>query len=362
MKKVLVPFVAAVMLVAATPRLGAQSKSVIIQKVIVKVNGEVFTLTDLTQRQIQVLRDQNQRQISPQDLQSDATLRKALDDVTPAILVDALDELLLVQRGREIGAKFTDEQFKQAVENIKKENKLDDAGLLKALQQEGLTLQELRQQFERSFLLQSVQRQEIMPSMTLTDEEKRQYYAAHAQEFMTASTVTVRELFVDVPVSTQGGQQVLNVAADEAAKAKIDGTRARALKGEDFVKLVGELSDSGSKANGGLISGIVVNDLSPELAGVLTKLKPGDVSEPIRSAKGYAIFKLESRVEAVPEPFDKVKDRIAQKIYDSRMEGEQKKYLEKLRTQALIEWKDEGYHQMYDKARTTKAGSDFLRP
>src|SRR4030095_11092436 len=100
-------------------------------------------------------------------------------------------------------------------------------GLLKALQQEGLTLQELRQQFERSFLLQSVQRQEIMPSMTLTDEEKRQYYGAHAQEFMTASTVTVRELFVDVPVSTQGGQQVLNVAADEEAKEQLDGARGR---------------------------------------------------------------------------------------------------------------------------------------
>ena len=165
---------------------------------------------------------------------------------------------------------------------------------------------------------------------------------------------------MDVPVATQGGQQVVNVAADEAAKAKIDDARARALKGEDFVKLVGELSDSGSKSNGGLISGIVVNDLSPDLAGVLTKLKPGDVSEPIRSAKGYAIFKLESRVEAVPEPFDKVRDRIAQKIYDSRMEGEQKKYLEKLRTQALIEWKDEGYHQMYDKARATKAGAQTL--
>ena len=58
-------------------------------------------------------------------------------------------------------------------------------------------------------------------------------------------------------------------------------------------------------------------------------------------------------------------DRIAQKIYDSRMEGETEEYSQKLRTQALIEWKDEGYHQMYEKRERRKraptcAGSKFL--
>jgi parvulin-like peptidyl-prolyl isomerase len=100
----------------------------LIQKVIVKVNGEVFTLTDLTQRQIQTLREQNQnRQVNAADLQSDAGLRQVIGEITPNLLAEAVDELLLVQRGRELGIKFTDEQFKQAVENIKKENKFDDA-------------------------------------------------------------------------------------------------------------------------------------------------------------------------------------------------------------------------------------------
>ena len=325
-------------------------KTMVIQKVIVKVNGEIFTLTDLTQRQIQVLRDQNRQVRTAADLQSDAGLSKALSEITPTILAEAVDELLLVQRGRELGIRFGDDRFKEALENIKKENKLDDAGLAKALQQEGLTLQELRQNLERGWLTRGVQQQEIMPAMNITEEEKRQYYAAHPTEFMTASTVTVRELFMAVP-STPAG---VSVGIDEEVKNKILAARERARKGEDYAKLVGELSEAGSKANAGLISNIVVTDLSPALGELLAKLKPGEISEPLRTSTGYVMFKLESRSEAVPEPFAKVRDAITAKIYESRMEGETKKFLERLRTQALIEWKDDSYKQMYEKVRAAK--------
>jgi peptidyl-prolyl cis-trans isomerase SurA len=351
MKHVLAAVTCALVLSPAWPPLAAQTKPLVIQKVIVKVNGEIFTLTELTQRQIQALRDQ-QKQVTPETLQNDSALRKAVEDVTPMILTEAVDELLLVQRGRELGVKFTDEQFKQAIENIKKENKLDDVGLARALQQEGLTLQELRQNFERSYLMRAVQQQEIAPAMSITDEEKRQYYSAHTDEFRTQATVTIRELLVLVPVSPQG----INVAADEAAKAKIETARERANKGEDFAKIVAELSDSGSKANGGLISGVVVEELLPAVAAAVGKLKPGEISETLRNEKGYVIFKLEARTEAEPLPLEKVRDAITQRIYETRLDGETKKFLDKLRAQALIEWKDDGYKQMYEKARSAKAG------
>ena len=77
------------------------------------------------------------------------------------------------------------------------------------------------------------------------------------------------------------------------------------------------------------------------------------------------LFKLESRTEATPEPFDKVRDAITAKIYESRMDGENEKFLERLRTQALIEWKDDSYKQMYEKARaakTTGAGTSGPGP
>jgi peptidyl-prolyl cis-trans isomerase SurA len=332
----------------------SQSKSVIIQRVIVKVNGEIFTQTDLEQRQIETLRDRNQQAATPLDLQNEAVLKTALADVTPDILAEAVDELLLVQRGRELGVTFTDENFRRAIDNIKAQNKLDDAGLKVALEQANLTLEALRTNFERTYLVQAVTQNEIMKGASLTDEEARQYYRAHQKDFLTPATVMLREVFVEVPTQTQGGQVGFLASVADLAEAKVAAARDRALKGEDFAKIAAEVSDSGTKANGGLIGPVLVSELSDTLRGLFEKMKPGDLTEPLRTPKGFQLFKLESRSDPQPEPFEKVRDQIGDLIYRQRAETETQKYLDKLRTQALIEWKDDVYRAQYEKAKASR--------
>src|SRR5512143_2622739 len=92
----------------------------IIEQILVKVNGEIFTKSDLEQRQVAALRQKGQ-QIDPKSDPNNAQLRKALDEVTPQIMVEAVDEMVIVQRGKELGYKLSDEQFKSVVENIRKE-------------------------------------------------------------------------------------------------------------------------------------------------------------------------------------------------------------------------------------------------
>ena len=48
-----------------------------------------------------------------------------LDEVTPQLMVDAVDEMLIVQRGKELGYRLGDEQFKSVLDNIKKDNKIE---------------------------------------------------------------------------------------------------------------------------------------------------------------------------------------------------------------------------------------------
>lgn len=332
----------------------ASPKGTVIQRIIVKVNGEVFTQTDLESRQVDALKEQNKQVRTPQDLQNDAVLSKALEDLTPTILLDAIDELLLVQRGRELGAAFSEQNFQDSIDRIKKGNNFTDETLKQALAQSGMTMNELRQRLERQALVRYVTQNEIMRNMHLTEEETRQYYKAHPEQFQKPATVMLRELFVEVPVSSKGGQPVFNAAQADEAKAKIDAARERALKGEDFAKIVAEVSDAGSKANGGLVGPVVITELSEALGKLLTPLKPGEITEPLRVAKGWMMFKLESRAEQSIEPFEKVKEDVMNAIYQERIDGETQKHIEKLRAQALIEWKDEGYRLMYEKA-TKKA-------
>jgi len=240
--------------------------------------------------------------------------------------------------------------------NLKKANDIkDDAQFQAALKEAGLTMAQLRVNIEHTFLIQAVQQKELLKNMTLTEEEARQYYNAHKSEFIAAPTVTVRELFVDVATTMVNGKPAVSVGADDDAKEKITALRARALKGEDFTKLVEEASDSPTKSTGGLIGPVLLSDLNESMAGMLEKLKPGEITEPIRQKTGYQILKLESRSGSEPEPFEKSREAISQKILGSRMEVEQRKLINKLLLQAVIEWKDDNYQKMYEAERTARA-------
>jgi peptidyl-prolyl cis-trans isomerase SurA len=347
---------------AATPAPDAPAKPTgpvrdrIIERIVVKVNGEIFTQTDLEQRQIEALRAKNQQVNAAADLQNDATLRAALATITPDILMNAVDELLLVQHGREQGYSLSDQQFQSIVDSVKKENKLDDQQLKVALAQEGLTLDSYRQMMERQAIVSYVQRQEIMTKATLTDEEARQYYDTHKSEFMKPAKMTLRQMTVNVPTETRDGQQVFNVAADDAAKAKIEQARARVQKGESFATVAGEMSDSADKANGGLIGDVILDQMNPDLRAKLENLRPGETTEPMRVKGAYQMFEVDTKSPSEVEVFDKVREKISQKVYAERLDGETQKFLEKLRGTALIEWKDDNYKAMYEKAITSKNG------
>jgi peptidyl-prolyl cis-trans isomerase SurA len=326
------------------------------------VNGEIFTKTELEAKQITELRAQNRQINNPADLKNDDSLKAMLIQITPDILVDSVDELLLIQRGKELALTPTAAQLADAADRIKKQNNItNDAQFRAALVQEGMTYDEFMKNLEKQYITARVEQQEIMPRVQLTDEESKEYYRTHTKEFEKPATITIRDIFISVPTTTQGGQAVVNVAADDETAKKAADIRARAVKGEDFTKLVTEFSESPSKANGGLIGPINVSELAPQVRDIIDTLKPGEVSAPIRTPNGYQLIKLETRLDAAPEAFEAVKDQIADKVGSSRLEGERKKYIEKLRGQAIIEWKNDDLKKMYDQKMAAKTPGLLLQ-
>src|SRR3954470_4618957 len=200
----------------------------IIERVLVKVNGDILTQTELEERQTAAVRARMGTDFKPEMLNNNAELKKAVDEVTPQLLVDAIDELLLLQMGKEKGYHLSDEQFQAWLDNLRKEQNLgDEQKFQAALKQEGMTIDDLRKNVERQFLVGQVQRDEVGSKLSITEEEARQFYLAHREEFATPATVTLREILIEVPVTTQGGQSGLNVAKEDEAEQRAAAVRAR---------------------------------------------------------------------------------------------------------------------------------------
>jgi parvulin-like peptidyl-prolyl isomerase len=328
----------------------------IIEQVLVKVNGDIITKTDLEARQIAAIRQQLNRGVDADALKNDAELRKMLLEITPQILVDTIDEMLVVQVGREKGYRLSDEQFKSWLENLRKEQNLQDEQKFQAaLRQEGMTIDDLRRNVERQFLRSRVTQDEIGSKLSITEEEARQYYLAHKDEFAQTATITLREILIEIPTTTQKGEAGVKVGDDDEAEKKAAAVVARLTAGEDFTKVAAAVSASPSKANGGLIGPLPLTELSEALRTAVEKLKPGEITSPLRTPRGFLVLKLEALKPAAVQPFEAVRDLVGERVYEARQQGEMRKMLARIRSRAIIEWKNQDLKKLYDQAIAARA-------
>ena len=330
------------------------ARAEVIEQILVKVNGEVFTKTDLETRQVARLRDAQGQKVDLKNPNNEE-LQKLLAQITPEILVDAVDEMLVVQRGKELGYTLGDTQFQSILDSIKTQNKLENEEQFQAaLKQEGLTLADLRKNLERNMIFQRVQQNEVVNKVAMTDDEAHTYYDAHLSEFTTPASVTLREILISPPSDARG----VNVAADEGAKARADAVRARIVGGESFEKIAADVSDSPSRTAGGLLGPIKLDDLSADLRKMIEAMKPGDVSAPLRTTRGYQILKLETSSARQTLAFDQAREQIADHVLGDKRKREFVKYLDKLRGQAIIEWKNAEIKKAYDEGLKRQAADE----
>ena len=328
----------------------------IVEQVLVKVNGEIITKTEFEARQVAELR--NRPELAKASAAS-VELQRAIAQITPDLVLNAVDELLLIQRGREFGYALGDQQFAQYVEDIRKSQNLEEeARFQEALKQEGLTMADLRRNIERSMLVSQVQRVEIMGKISINEEEARQYYDQHRTEFTSPTEITLREILLEVPTSDRG----VNVAQDDAVRASAEELRKRLLAGEPFPRLAGEHSAASSKANGGLIGPIHSDELAPQLRDLLASMNVGDITDVLRAQRGYQILKLESRTDSKVKTFEEARGDIGNRIGQQKLRGEREKYLDRLREQATITWRNEELRKAYETALTRRRQESGSKP
>ncbi len=140
------------------------------------------------------------------------------------------------------------------------------------------------------------------------------------------------------------------VPKEEMAKDLVTKIRA----GEDFAKLAKEHSgDAGSKEKGGLLDYFGKGQMVPQFEQAAFALKPGEVSDPVKSQFGWHIIKVENRRQKPPPKFDDVKDQILGSLIHKRAQ----KVAEKLRTGAKIEYLDPKIKAMVEADKKRKAAT-----
>jgi parvulin-like peptidyl-prolyl isomerase len=303
----LLPALASVLFLAA----GARAE--ILERVIVKVNGDIVTQSEFEARQIAAI----QQARIPND-KIEAYLRQN----NARILQDAIDELLIVQKADEVGVKIRPEYTSDVIEGIKKENNIpSDEALRDQLRREGLTLDDMRRNIERSILRRQVITREVEPKVVVAEAEIRAEYEKQKEEFTHPAEVRLQEIVL---------------GADTAAEAGALVERARG--GEDFSALARQYSKAPTRDKGGDLGSIALRELHPDIQKAAEALAPGGVSEPIALPDGgFRILKVVERTEQGVTPYESVKADIRKRVGDARLAAAYDAFVKELRDKAIID-------------------------
>lgn len=240
-----------------------------------------------------------------------------LDEMTARLT--ALKQTAALGRVREGANKEAEFRVKE----IKKEIGVPNDEVFKdVLRARGLTLDGLKRQFARGYMMQSYLRQTAAQKMDVVGlNDVREYYAAHADEFKAEDKVVWLDLFV----------MTSRFKTPDEARIYAAHMHARAAKGEDFARLAGEHGMGDSKFRNGAGIGEKPGEIFPQdLEPTLLEMKAGQVLTKETEA-GYHVLKVTERTRAGTKPLDdKVQAEIRKKVQGQVYERESKRLIETL--------------------------------
>jgi parvulin-like peptidyl-prolyl isomerase len=152
--------------------------------------------------------------------------------------------------------------------------------------------------------------EQIRTATKVDEADARNFYEQHIAdryEVVTARHILIRVKGSQVPV--KAGAKDLT---DEEALAKANDLRKRIAAGEDIATLAKtESDDAGSAANGGMVGPFARGAMKPSFEQAAFSLKPGELSEPVKTDYGYHIIKVETHRT---KPFEEVRAEIERQL------------------------------------------------
>ena len=269
---------------AAFPQTAAPSRVVPVDRIVAVVNDEVITQAELNERVGVVVR-QFQRQggqMPPQDVLSRQVLERMIND------------LLQVQMAKETGIRVDDVTLDRTIERIAQENRMALPEFRAALERDGIKYPRFREDIRNEILLARLREREVENSLVVTDAEVETELAREAREKTGDSEYMLSHILVLVP--PQASAEQIEQRRRRAVQAL-----AEVRRGTDFARVAATFSDAPDALQGGSLGWRPAGRMPALFLEALERMKPGDVSDIMRSPNGFHVVKLvEKRARAAP--------------------------------------------------------------
>ncbi|HEY4239318.1 MAG TPA: peptidylprolyl isomerase [Kofleriaceae bacterium] len=301
-----------------------------LEYVVAVVNDSIILRSELDARMVPVLAEAEQ-------IQDPAERARRIAKLDAQTLDDMVSEELIVQAAADAKIEIESSEVQAALDEIKTNNKLDDAQFAQALAAQGYTMANYKQDLRRQLLRYRAVNQLVAPKVNITEDDVKAKYDEMARRSEGVSAVKLSHMLFKVPANPT--EQELAAAKERAAKAL-----ARVQSGEDFAKVAAEVSDDdGTKATGGELGWFQRGSMAnPEWEPIVFAMSKGEVRGPVTGPQGLHLFFVSDVKASDLKPYADMKEQLSRQIRQRELDKATQTWVDELRKKAYIDIKLQG--------------------
>ncbi len=270
LKKIIVSF----FLLLALSQAG-MVQAVLLDRIVAVVEDDVILDSELT-RETNAIKQrlQDNKVMIPPDF----ILRKQ-------VLERLILERLQLQRARQMGIHVSDEMLRQAIDDIAARNGLTVEQFRQQLESQGMNFAAFQNSIRKEMIINHLRARAIGSRIKVTDREVQHFL--ETQGDIGQEKTRYRLGHILIAVSEAASATAIQKALDRAREV------VKALRqGADFKEKAVSVSDGGNALQGGDLGWRTMSQIPTLFVDIVSKMKKGDVSDPIRSPSGFHIIKI----------------------------------------------------------------------
>jgi peptidyl-prolyl cis-trans isomerase SurA len=282
------------------------------------VNDEIITYSEIMNAQAQWLQEYKAKM-------SGEELEKAVKEMKKNLLKNMIDRKVIISKAKQKNYDLAND-VEVMLRDIKKQNNINsDEELIRALQTEGITLDEYKEELKNNRMQQRFVGEEIGTKISVDNSEIMEYYKQNIDEFTKPPEISLNCIFLNrtnYPDTAGMEQKAQEISAQ--------------LNEGNFVEMAEKHSEIGTEDNKAFLGKYKKGELDQKIEEAGFALEKGKLSDWVKTDNGWYILQLIEKSDAQLVEYKEVSDKISTVIQNEKYQKEFKKLVEKLKKDSYI--------------------------
>ena len=219
-------------------------------------------------------------------LQAEGTPLPPMTQLAPQILERLVINRIQLQRAERIGIQIPDETLNLALANVAQRNGVSLSDLPSVLASEGIDYVEFRNEMRDQLVVEQLRQRDVISRINVSPREIDEYVERQRGRSTAKQEFKLSHILISTSINA-------DAQAVGRAEAQINKIYERTQAGESFAELAVAFSDGQQALEGGSMGWRNGDELPTLFADIVPGLQVGQVSEPIRSASGFHLVRLD---------------------------------------------------------------------